>query len=403
MKPAFFTKALLTVSLFSFFLHASGQIEDNGDQYNLGGRANIISTAVPFLEIAPESRGGAMGNAAVATSPDVNSQHWNPAKYAFIPKESGIALSYTPWLRKLVNDINLYYLTGYKRLDDLQTISGSLRYFSMGEVLFTQEGASQGDIPTIPVEPNEFAIDGAYSRVLSEHFSGSVAFRYIRSDLQMGLAGTGYDHYQPGNSFAADLAFFYQNEMEISGRESNLSAGINISNIGSKISYDGNTEQFIPTNLRLGTSLTTNIDDYNQLTLSLDLNKLLVPTPDTASVNNTNTFFQSNDVSVISGMVQSFSDAPGGFEEELQEINISGGVEYLYNQQFAIRAGYFHEHENKGNRKFATAGVGMMFNMLTIDASYIIPMVQNNPLANTVRFTLGMDLAALRGNNEEEQ
>ncbi|MFW5753667.1 MAG: type IX secretion system outer membrane channel protein PorV, partial [Marinilabiliaceae bacterium] len=277
---------------------------------------------------------------------------------------------------------------------------GSLRYFSMGEVIFTQEANPQDGIA---VNPNEFAIDGAYSRVLSENLSGSVAFRYIRSDLQMGLAGTGYDHYQPGNSFAADLAFFYQSEMEISGRESDLNAGINISNIGNKISYDGNTDQFIPTNLRLGTSLTTDIDDYNQLTLSLDLNKLLVPTPDTASVDNDDTFFQSDDVSVISGMVKSFSDAPGGFEEEIQEINISGGVEYLYNQQFAIRAGYFHEHENKGNRKFATAGVGMMFNMLTIDASYIIPMVQNNPLANTVRFTLGMDLAALRGSNDSEQ
>ncbi|MFW6389121.1 MAG: type IX secretion system outer membrane channel protein PorV, partial [Marinilabiliaceae bacterium] len=240
MKPTFFTKTLLTVSLFSFFSFASGQIEDNGDQYNLGGRANIISTAVPFLEIAPESRGGAMGNAAVATSPDVNSQHWNPAKYAFIPNESGIALSYTPWLRKLVNDINLYYLSGYKKLDDLQTISGSLRYFSMGEVIFTQE-ANPDDSRS--VNPNEFAIDGAYSRVLSENLSGSVAFRYIRSDLQMGQAGTGYEHFQPGNSFAADLAFFYQNEMEISGRESDLNAGINISNIGNKISYDGNTDQ----------------------------------------------------------------------------------------------------------------------------------------------------------------
>ncbi|MGM0376671.1 MAG: type IX secretion system outer membrane channel protein PorV [Bacteroidota bacterium] len=397
MKPEFTKKALFTFFLLGSLSVASAQEIDPGE---LGGRVNIISTAVPFLEIAPESRGGAMGNAAVAISPDVNSQHWNPAKYAFINKESGIALSYTPWLRKLVNDINLYYLAGYKRLDDLQTVSASLRYFSMGEVIFTQEANPEDGIS---VNPSEFAIDAAYSRVLSEHLSGSVAFRYIRSDLQMGLAGTGYDHYQPGNSFAADLAFYYHNELDISGRASNLSAGINISNIGNKISYDGNTEQFIPTNLRLGTSLTTNIDEYNQLTLSLDLNKLLVPTPDTASVDNNSTFFQSDDKSVISGMVQSFSDAPGGFEEELQEINISGGVEYLYNQQFAIRAGYFHEHENKGNRKFATAGVGMMFNMLTIDASYIIPMVQNNPLANTVRFTLGLDLAALRGENEEEQ
>ena len=396
MRQAFLIKTLLTIFFSGIISLAPGQ-EIDPDQ--LGGRVNIISTAVPFLEIAPESRGGAMGNTGVAISPDVNSQHWNPAKYAFIQNESGVALSYTPWLRKLVDDINLYYLAGYKRLDDLQTVSASLRYFSMGEVIFTQEANPQAGIA---VQPNEFAIDAAYSRVLSDNFSGSVAFRYIRSDLQMGLAGTGYDHYQPGNSFAADLAFYYNNELEIGDYESQLNAGLNISNIGSKISYDGNTEQFIPTNLRLGTSVTSNIDDYNQITLNVDLNKLLVPTPDTTSTDTNEGLFQSDDVSVIAGMFQSFGDAPGGLEEELQEINISAGVEYLYNQQFAIRAGYFHEHENKGNRKFATAGIGLKFNMLTVDASYIIPVVQNNPLANTVRFTLGLDLAELRGNGNEE-
>ncbi|MFO8000847.1 MAG: type IX secretion system outer membrane channel protein PorV [Marinilabilia sp.] len=395
MKSTLLKKGLLSALFFSFIPLVYGQELDPGE---LGGRQNIISTAVPFLEIAPESRGGAMGNTGVAISPDVNSQHWNPAKYAFIEKESGIALSYTPWLRKLVNDINLYYFAGYKRLDDMQTISGSLRYFSMGEVIFTQEANPQDGVP---VKPNEFAIDGAYSRILSENLSGSVAFRYIRSDLQMGLAGTGYDHYQPGNSFAADLAFYYNNELDMGGRDSKLGAGINISNIGNKISYDGNTDQFIPTNLRLGASLTTDIDDYNQLTVALDANKLLVPTPDTTATDTNDSFFQSDDVSVVAGMFQSFGDAPGGMKEELQEINISAGVEYLYNQQFAIRAGYFHEHENKGNRKFATAGVGLNFNMLTIDASYIIPMVQDNPLANTVRFTLGFDLAQLRGQQEE--
>lgn len=393
MKKTTIGKALFTSVFLSILSFSHAQEIDPGE---LGGRQNIISTAVPFLDIAPESRGGGMGNTGVATSPDVNSQHWNPAKYAFIEKESGVAISYTPWLRQLVSDINLYYMTGFKRLDDMQTISASLRYFSMGEVVFRSNDPN--DIG-VPVKPNEFAIDAAYSRILSDKLSGSVAFRYIRSDLQMGLAGTGYDNYQAGNSFAADLAFYFQNEIEMGGRDSKLAAGINISNIGNKISYDGNIEQFIPTNLRLGTSLTTNIDAYNEFTVALDFNKLLVPTPDTADVDATQGLFQSDNVSVIGGMFQSFGDAPGGFEEELQEINISVGAEYLYNQQFAVRAGYFHEHENKGNRKYFTAGVGLSFNMLTIDASYIIPVVQNNPLANTVRFTLGLDLDQMIGQN----
>lgn len=393
MKKTIIKKALISFALLNIITFVHAQEIDPGE---LGGRQNIISTAVPFLDIAPESRGGAMGNAGVAISPDVNSQHWNPAKYAFIGKESGIAMSYTPWLRQLVNDINLYYLAGYKRLDDMQTISASLRYFSMGEVIFRQTREDLG----VAAKPNEFAIDAAYSRVLSETFSGSVAFRYIRSDLQMGLGGgSGSETYQPGNSFAADLSFYYQNEIDLGTQDSRLGAGINISNIGNKISYDGNIEQFIPTNLRLGASLQTDLDQYNQLTVALDFNKLLVPTPDTIDVDAPQGMFQSDNVSVISGMFQSFNDAPGGLEEELQEINISVGAEYLYNRQFAVRAGYFHEHENKGNRKYATAGVGLAFNMLTIDASYIIPIVQNNPLANTVRFTLGLDLDQLTGQN----
>ena len=390
MNKNFFDKALLAI----LFLGIAHFTTAKDDDVNLSGQQNIISTAVSFLDIAPESRGGAMGNTGVAISPDVNSQHWNPAKYAFIDKESGVALSYTPWLRKLVNDINLYYMTGFLRLDDMQTISASIRYFSLGDITFMSEDAQ----PQGNASPNEFAIDAAYSRVLSDHFSGSVAFRYIRSDLQMNFSNSsGSETYQAGNSFAADLAFYYQNEIDLGGNDANLSAGINISNIGSKISYDGNIEQFIPTNLRLGTALKTKLDEYNELTVALDLNKLLVPTPDYQEVEENNSVFQSDNVSVISGIFQSFSDAPGGMEEELQEINVSGGAEYLYNKQFAVRAGYFHEHENKGNRKYFTAGVGLKFNMLSIDASYIIPVVQNNPLANTVRFTLGLDLDQMIG------
>ncbi|WP_291861147.1 type IX secretion system outer membrane channel protein PorV [Marinilabilia sp.] len=392
MNKKSFSKALIAF----LFLGLSQFTTAQEDDVNLSGQQNIISTAVSFLDIAPESRGGAMGNTGVAISPDVNSQHWNPAKYAFIGKESGVALSYTPWLRKLVNDINLYYLTGFKRLDDMQTISTSIRYFSLGDITFMSEDAQ----PQGNASPNEFAIDAAYSRILSDHLSGAVAFRYIRSDLQMNFSpSSGSETYQAGNSFAADLAFYYQNEIEMGGNDANLSAGINISNIGSKISYDGNVEQFIPTNLRLGTALKTELDEYNELTIALDFNKLLVPTPDYQEVEENNSVFQSDNVSVISGIFQSFSDAPGGMKEELQEINISVGAEYLYNKQFAVRAGYFHEHENKGNRKYFTAGVGLKFNMLAIDASYIIPVVQNNPLANTVRFTLALDLDQMIGQN----
>jgi hypothetical protein len=351
----------------------------------LTGRVNIISAAVPFLDIAPDSRAGAMGNAGVALSPDVNSQHWNPAKYAFIDKETGVAVSYTPWLRKLVNDINLYYLTGFKRLDDMQTISASLRYFTLGDITFTDESG----VAQYTGRPNEFAFDAAYSRVLSDNFSGAVAFRYIRSDLTSGYSSDG--NYTAGNSFAADLAFFFQNDIQLGRQDSKISAGINISNIGKKISYDnGNIDQFIPTNLRLGAALESEIDSYNSITFAVDLNKLLVPTPDVT--DDQDGLFQSDNVSVVKGMFQSFSDAPGGFEEELQEINISVGAEYWYDKQFAARAGYFYEHENKGNRKYFTAGVGLKFNMLSIDASYLIPVAQNNPLANTVRFTLGVDL-----------
>lgn len=354
----------------------------------LTGEVNIINTAVPFLDIAPESRGGAMGNTGVATSPDINSQHWNPAKYAFLDKQYGVATSYTPWLRKLVNDINLYYLTGFMRLDKMQTISASLKYFSLGDIQFRlEDGSYQGT-----GKPNEFAFDFAYSRILSNHLSGSVALRYIRSDLQVISQN---DYYKAGNSFAADLAFYYQNDLEIGGRDGIISAGINVSNVGTKISYDPDHQYFIPTNLRIGTAYTSQIDDFNQITFTIDFNKLLVPTP---NYDISEDKYNSLDVSVVSGIFKSFSDAPRGLEEELEEINFSVGVEYLYAKQFALRTGYFHEHENKGNRKFFTAGVGIKFNMLNIDASYIIPVVQDNPLANTVRFTLGFDLDQMLAN-----
>ncbi len=350
--------------------------------------ANTITTGVPFLSIAPDSRAGAMGDVGVATSPDVNSQHWNPAKYAFIDSEMGVALSYSPWLSNLVKDINLAYLVGYKRLDDRQTLSASLRYFALGDITFMSE---YGD-PTGQQNPNEFAIDMGYTRLLSDNFSGAVAMRYIRSDLTGGQLVNGVETHA-GNTFAADVAFYYQTEMRINRKSSVFAAGIDISNIGGKISYtDGETKDFLPTNMRLGVSYKTEMDKYNTITFAFDANKLMVSTPDTADVDIITGL--GSDQSVVQGMFTSFSDAPGGMAEEFKEINFSIGAEYWYNKQFAIRAGYYYEDVNKGNRKFFTAGAGLKMNVFALDFSYLLPVAQNNPLANTLRFTLSFDFDA---------
>lgn len=351
--------------------------------------ANTITTGVPFLTIAPDSRAGAMGDAGVATSPDVNSQHWNPAKYAFAESEMGIALSYTPWLRNLVSDINLAYLVGYKRLDDQQTMSASLRYFSLGDISFMSEN---GD-PTGQQSPNEFAIDMGYTRLLSDNFSGAVAIRYIRSDLTGGQMVNNTETHA-GNTFAADVAFYYQNQIRLNRKNSTIAAGIDISNIGGKISYtDGETKDFIPANLKLGVSYQTEMDKYNTITFAFDANKLLVPTPNPNKSGDIITGLGA-DKSVVAGIFSSFSDAPGGMSEEFKEINFSVGTEYWYNKQFALRAGYYYEDATKGNRKFFTAGAGLKMNVFALDFSYLLPVAQNNPLANTLRFTLSFDFDA---------
>jgi hypothetical protein len=368
-------------------------------QATLSG-ANVVTTAVPFLTISPDSRAAGMGDVGVGTSADVNSQHWNAAKYAFTESDMGVALSYSPWLRNLADDINLAYLVGYKRLDDYQTLSASLRYFSLGDILFYDDQAQyQGQ-----QNPNEFAIDFGYTRLLSDYFSGAVIGRYIRSDLTGGQMINGVESHA-GNSYAVDVAFYYRNEF-MTGRQENLfSAGINIQNIGAKISYtDGEVKDFIPTNMKLGAAYTTELDDYNTITFAVDLNKLLVPTPprDTTTYDDGDIIYPggiNSDISVVGGMFSSFGDAPGGMKEELQEVNISAGVEYWYNQQFAIRAGYFYEHENKGNRKFMTAGAGLKLNVFALDFSYLLPLVRNHPLENTLRFTLSFDVDAFSGQN----
>ena len=369
--------ALIGLSLFTQKIFAQATSSTTG--------ANIISTGVPFLSITPDSRAGAMGDAGVASSPDMNSQYWNPAKYAFIESEMGVGLSYTPWLRNLVDDINLAYLVGYKKLDDFQTVSASLRYFSLGDISFMTEFAA----PAGQQSPNEFALDLAYARLLSDHFSGAVALRYIHSDLAPGQEG-----FTPANSYAADIAFYYQNEMRVNRKESVLSAGINISNIGSKISYtDGETKDFIPTNLKLGVGYKTEMDQYNTIGFYFDVNKLLVPTPnDTIDILTGS----NSDKSVIAGIFSSFNDAPGGMKEELQEINLSLGMEYWYNEQFALRAGYFYENENKGNRNFLTAGAGLKLNVFALDFSYLISTGTNNALENTLRFSLSFDFESFR-------
>ena len=358
---------------------------DMGAQEN-----NPISTVVPFLNFAPDSRSSGMGDVGVATSPDINSQHWNAAKYSFMKGDMGVSLSVTPWLRKLVDDINLFYVAGYYKLDKMQTISGSLRYFSLGEMIYTTDNPN--DVPYTG-KPNEFALDVAYSRLLSEKFSGAITMRYIRSDLSQGARqDAAGEELKAGNSFAADVAFYFRHQTTIDRKKADITAGLQISNIGSKMSYDDQYKEYLPANLKLGGGIAYEIDPYNKVAFTVEFNKLLVPTPQPTGEQ---TMEEYRDQSVPASIFKSFNDAPGGFSEELREVNIAGGIEYIYNEVFALRAGYFHEHETKGNRKLASAGAGLKFNMITIDASYVIPVVANNPLANTVRLTLGFDLSKM--------
>ncbi len=357
---------------------------------------NTITTAVPFLLIAPDARGGAMGDAGAGTSPDVYSMHYNPAKYAFIDKNVGFSVSYSPWLSQLVNDISLGYLTGYKKLDDDQVIAGSLRYFSLGNIVFTDNvGTEIGQF-----SPNEFAVDLAYSRKFSDYIGGAIALRYIYSNLTGGIFVNGAQS-KPGQSIATDIAFYYEKEIDLGKTPAVLSFGADISNIGAKITYTENQDRsFIPINMRLGPSLTMDLDDYNQLMFTFDFNKLLVPTPpiyaeDSAGqpIKDDNGDYVIADGkdpkrSIVSGMFGSFSDAPGGFKEEMQELSFCLGTEYWYDQQFALRAGFFYEHPNKGNRKYITLGAGLRYNVFGLDFSYLIPLEQRNPLENTLRFTL---------------
>ncbi len=381
-----------------------------GQNTNLGQSTsddiNTITTAVPFLMIAPDSRAGGMGDVGAATSPDANSQHWNPAKYGMINEDNpmGFSVSYIPWLRSLVPDINLAYVSGYYQVDKGSVLSGSLRYFSLGEITFTNQNAAVIGQFT----PTELAFDLGFARRLTENFSGAMSLRYIYSNLTGGYSNNGVSSH-PGQAVAADISGFYSQEIEISDYDSRLNFGLNISNIGNRVSYSETGERdFIPINMRLGAGIEIDIDEYNRIGFYTDVNKLLVPTPPVYAINDsTGQIMYENgvpviesgknpDVSVPVGMFQSFNDAPGGIQEELREFTYSAGMEYWYSNQLALRGGYFYEHATKGNRQYFTLGAGLKYRVFALDFAYMIPTTQNHPLQNTLRFSLAFDFQALK-------
>ena len=426
-----FTKNYQMIKFFSSFLiciflisSISAQTSDEIESFS--NYLNTITTSAPFLIISPDARAGGMGDMGVATSPDPMSMHWNPAKYAFLEDDFGVSVCYTPWLKALIPDINLSYLSGYAKISDREAIALSLRYFSLGVINFTNSNSeSLGSF-----NPNEFAISSAYATKLSDNFSTSIALRYIYSNLTGGIYTPETGQTEAGNSIAGDVSAFFNKETRfnpLGGESADIAIGLNISNIGSKISYTNEDEaDFIPTNLRLGAAFNTVVDDYNRISLAFEINKLLVPTPpvydeqlflldddgnqilDDLGNPQTNPNYgeilagRSPDVPVITGIFQSFGDAPGGFKEELKEIIWQAGMEYVHAEQFAVRGGYFHEADTKGGRQFFTLGAGLKYNVFGLDFSYLIPMRDKtdagttNPLANTIRFALTFDFGAVR-------
>ena len=354
---------------------------------------NPERNSVTSQTIAPDARAAGMGDVGAATDPDVNSQYWNPAKYPFCISRAGVAVNYTPWLRQLVNDMDLAYLAGYYRIGDYSAVSASLRYFSLGEVMTSEDAGA------MTVNPYEMSIDVAYSLMLSEKFSLAAAVRWIYSDLTYDYT----DDTTPGSAFGADLAFYYNNYIMIGARECQLGIGLNISNIGSKITFGGSERsEFIPANMRLGAALMVPIDEFNRFTIAADANKLLVPTyplqEEGESGEDYDRRIQTDyyDISSIAGIFKSFGDAPGGFKEELQEIRWSIGGEYVYNDKFSLRAGYHHESENKGNRKYFTFGAGFRMSAFSLDCGYVWATAKSNPLDQTLRFTLSFDMDGIK-------
>ncbi|GBU06892.1 hypothetical protein AwDysgo_02230 [Bacteroidales bacterium] len=391
MKISKFISILLLALSLQTLVFAQSQSD------NLKNQFNPLIVGVPSLMIAPDARGGGMGDVGAATDPDIASQHWNPAKYAFAYSKAGVGLSYTPWLRSIVDDIDLAYLSGYYKIgdSDRQAVGASLRYFSLGQITLNDVmGGSMGE-----ANPYEMALDLSYSLKFSETFAGAATFRYIYSDLGV---TTSEDGLRPGSAFAADIAGYYSNYLMLGNSECLLGLGFNISNIGTKISFDeGSTNAFIPTNLRIGGSLLMPLDDYNTISFNLDASKLLIPTPpDYKSMateeekNDARDIY--NDISSISGIFKSFSDAPGGMKEEFKEVMWSMGVEYAYDRQFMVRGGYFYESPDKGNRQYFSVGAGFKMNVFQLDAAYLISTVPSNPLDKTLRFSLSFDMDGLR-------
>ena len=377
-----FRGILILVFSITFSAFVKGQI--SGTILGQDTTRNIITTSVPFLSIAPDPRSGAMGDVGAATSPNANTIHWNPAKLAFINKDIGFSLSYTPWLGKIIDDMSISYLSGFKKIDDIQAIGIALTYFDLGDILLNDGPNPINQLGSF--NPREFAIATTYSRKLSDALSIGVTGKFIHSNLTGNITSNPNVDSKPGTSIAADLGVYYYNSnLTLTGKNAELAFGAIISNIGSKISYNSaDEEDFIPTNLRLGSSLTTHLDPYNKITVALDFNKLLVPTPQPDG--------SERDKSLISGIFGSFGDAPGGFSEELKEIMIAFGTEYWYDETFALRAGYFHQNQDKGGARYFTMGVGFVYKKLGFDFAYLVPQVQNHPLAETLRFGLHFSL-----------
>lgn len=372
-------RGLLLAALSVFGLSVKGQQSSGSSSTQTNG----IFPGVPFLLITPDARAGAMGEAGVAVLPDANAMSINPSKLAFLTKPYGVSLSYSPWLKNLVPDINLAYLSGFYQLDDRTTLGGSLRYFSLGEITLVDEFQTQQGT----YNPNEFAVDATYARKFGDNFSLGTTARFIYSNLSSGLVNGSQQ--KAGTAVAVDVSAFFKKPTILFGKDAIVSAGLNLSNIGTKVSYAETAEKpFLPANMKLGGATTFILDDYNQFAIALDFNKLMVPTQPVRDANGLIIAGKDPDRSVPAGIIGSFADAPGGFKEELKEVAISTGVEYTYNQQFALRAGYFYESPEKGDRRYFTLGGGLKYNIFNIDFSYLLANEQRSPLANTLRFSL---------------
>lgn len=397
--------------MLTFCGPAFGQIRS---EENLLGQMNVITTAVPFLTITPDARAAAMGDVGVATTPDAASIHWNPGKLSFIKEDGGVSMSAAPWLRQLVPDVWLYYLSGYKKvgLKKRSAVSGSLRYFTLGDIQFTD---NQGN-PLGSDEPKEFAFDGSYSTMLSDNLSVGVAIRFINSRLTSGTFN-GVD-IRPGLSGSGDIGIYWKDEdIKIGDRKYNYALGLALTNMGSKMTYTNDAERdFIPINMRIGTFWETQIDEYNRIGIAVDFNKLMVPSPQPVYAKDTlgNDIvdkdgnrqienWETSDQPVVAGMFNSFYDAPAGFREELKEYTTSIGLEYWYADEFAFRTGYFRESDTKGGRNYMTLGIGLRYQVFGLDVAYLRPFAQRHPLENTLRFSLSFNIDEFKNQNATGQ